>query len=77
MRYNLDIWFTNIIQGHCKSFDQRHYVGGVWARLEQRKKTNAPDKDFSIHSSTTFTFDVENWFKVTVHPLLKSFVYVM
>lgn len=30
------------------------------------------DKDFSYDSAMTFTVDLENWFRVTTHPLLKS-----
>lgn len=31
---------------------------------------------FKYDSATTFTFDLENWFKVTTQLLLKSSVYV-
>ena len=44
--YDLDTWSTNIIRGHCISFDQRHHVGEVWAWLEQRERRCTPDKDF-------------------------------
>lgn len=33
------------------------------------------DNDFYYNSATTFTFDLEKWFKVTIHPSLKSSVY--
>lgn len=47
IRYDLNTWPTNIIQNHYISFDQRHPVGEVWARLKQRERRYASDKDFS------------------------------
>lgn len=47
----------------------------VIARLDQREKRYASDMNFSYNSAMTFTFDLETWFKVTAHPLLKSSAY--
>lgn len=40
----------------------------VWSRLDKREKRYALDKVFSYNSAMTFTFDLETWFNVTVHP---------
>lgn len=36
--YDLDPWPRDFNQGDCTFFDQRHYVGEVWSRLDQREK---------------------------------------
>ena len=43
------------------------------SQIGPREKRYAPDKDFSINSAMTFTFDLENWFKVTKHPIFAWF----
>lgn len=47
----------------------------VRARLEQRKRY-AQVMGFSYKSAMTFIFDLENWFKITTHPLFKSPIYL-
>lgn len=51
-------------------------MGEVGVRLEETERRYAPDNDFSCKSAMTFTFDLENCFKITTHPLLKSYVNV-
>lgn len=51
-------------------------MGEVWASLGLRERKNALDKDFSYNSAITVTFNFQNWFKVTAHPLFKSSGYV-
>lgn len=46
--------------------------GWCMRQMEQRERGYALDKDFSYNYAMTITFDLEIWFKVTTHSLLKS-----
>lgn len=45
-------------------------------RTKGEEGMHAPDKDFSNNFAMTFCFDLETWFNVTAHPLLKGTLWV-
>lgn len=50
----------NIIQGQCTSFNHKNYVGEIWARLDEKKKRCASDKDFSFVYNSAITLILEH-----------------
>lgn len=76
VRYDLDLWPTNVIQGYCRLIDHRHSVRKVWARLDQGERTYVTDKDFIYNSAIILTLDLEILFKVTAHPLTRGTLWV-
>lgn len=50
--------------------DHKHSMSEVWARLNQREKSYAPDKIFIYNSVITLSFNWQTWFKITALPLL-------
>lgn len=50
----------NIIQGQCTSFNHKNSVGEIWARLDEKKKRCASDKDFSFVYNSAITLILEH-----------------
>lgn len=56
---------------HVKSLhDHKHSMSEVWARLNQREKSYAPDKIVIYNTVITLSFNWQTWFKITALPLL-------
>lgn len=65
IQYDLDIWISNLVQGHCTPLTRRHYAHTI-SHIGSKEKIY-PDKDFthSMRSDMALTLDLETWFKVT------------
>lgn len=66
IQYNdLDIWLSNVVQGHCTPLTRRHYAHDI-SHIGSMEKIY-PDKDstHSMRSDMALTLDLETWFKVT------------
>lgn len=56
--YDLDTWPTNIFEGHCISFNQRHHVGDLWVRFEQRERKYVPNISFDSALTSQLTLEI-------------------
>lgn len=63
-----------LTQGHCIFFENKHFVGEVWSRLDHIESRYALDNDFSNISTTTSTSDVDG--SRSLHTLIKSSVFI-
>lgn len=66
--YDLLVWSRNLVQGHCEPFIYK-CICAVWAKFDQRERTNGMEKYFSQKSFMIIIFDPVKFFKNIAHSL--------